>query len=108
MTRSSEYIADFGMDTISLAGPLVAKLRAIREAGFSQVMLAARDLVGHPAGWRAAVAEVRASGLRVTGFDVNGARDLLSNRVQRGDSLRLPAYGAFVLARRSATGSRPR
>lgn len=64
------YIRDFGMDTITLAGPLAAKLRAMREAGFSQVMLAARDLVGHPDGWRAAVAEVRASGLRVTGFQV--------------------------------------
>jgi sugar phosphate isomerase/epimerase len=70
MNRSSEYIADFGMDTISLAGPLAAKLRAIREAGFGQVMLAARDLVGHPDGWQAAVAEVKASGLRVTGFQV--------------------------------------
>jgi sugar phosphate isomerase/epimerase len=70
MNRSAEYIADFGMDTISLAGPLAAKLRAIREAGFGQVMLAARDLVGHPEGWQAAVAEVKASGLRVTGFQV--------------------------------------
>ena len=61
---------DFGMDTISLAGPLSAKLAAMREAGFTQVMLAARDLVGHPAGWHAAVEEVRASGLRVTGFQV--------------------------------------
>ena len=68
--RSSEYIADFGMDSISLAGPLQAKLRAIREAGFGQVMLAARDLVGHADGWQAAVEEVRASGLRVTGFQV--------------------------------------
>jgi sugar phosphate isomerase/epimerase len=68
--RSAEYIADFGMDTISLAGPLAAKLRAIREAGFSQVMLAARDLVGHSDGWRAAVDEVKSSGLRVTGFQV--------------------------------------
>jgi sugar phosphate isomerase/epimerase len=61
---------DFGMDTISLAGPLAAKLQAMRDAGFTQVMLAARDLVGHPAGWQAAVQEVRASGLRVTGFQV--------------------------------------
>ncbi|MDH5329720.1 MAG: sugar phosphate isomerase/epimerase, partial [Aquincola sp.] len=68
--RSAEYIADFGMDTISLAGPLAAKLRAIEDAGFSQVMLAARDLVGHPEGWRAAVAEVKSSSLRVTGFQV--------------------------------------
>lgn len=66
----NRHIADFGMDTITLAGPLAAKLRAIREAGFGQVMLAARDLVGHPEGWRAAVAEVHASGLRVTGFQV--------------------------------------
>jgi sugar phosphate isomerase/epimerase len=58
------------MDTITLAGPLSAKLQAIREAGFSQVMLSARDLVGHADGWRAAVAEVQASGLRVTGFQV--------------------------------------
>jgi sugar phosphate isomerase/epimerase len=64
------FIRDFGMDTITLAGPLSAKLRAIREAGFSQVMLAARDLVGHPEGWQAAVAEVKSSGLRVTGFQV--------------------------------------
>ena len=64
------FIRDFGLDTITLAGPLAAKLRAMREGGFSQVMLAARDLVGHPDGWRAAVAEVRASGLRVTGFQV--------------------------------------
>jgi sugar phosphate isomerase/epimerase len=68
--RSAEYIADFGMDTITLAGPLAAKLRAIKEAGFSQVMMAARDIVGHADGWQAAVAEVKASGLRVTGFQV--------------------------------------
>jgi sugar phosphate isomerase/epimerase len=58
------------MDTISLAGPLKAKLKAIKAAGFSQVMLQARDLVGHSDGWRAAVQEVKDSGLRVTGFQV--------------------------------------
>ena len=63
-------IDDFGMDTISLAGPLEAKLSAIRQAGFTQVMLSARDLVGHEHGWRAAVEAVKASGLRVTGFQV--------------------------------------
>jgi 2-keto-myo-inositol isomerase len=68
--RRTEYIADFGMDTITLAGPLAAKLRAIKEAGFGQVMMAARDIVGHADGWQAAVAEVKASGLRVTGFQV--------------------------------------
>jgi len=70
MTRHTGRIDDFGMDTISLAGPLPAKLRAIRDAGFSQVMLSARDLVGHAEGVEAAIAAVRASGLRVTGFQV--------------------------------------
>ncbi|MFO1193254.1 MAG: sugar phosphate isomerase/epimerase family protein [Rhodoferax sp.] len=70
MSQFEGNMDDFGMDTISLAGPLEAKLQAIREAGFSQVMLAARDLVGHPQGWRTAVAAVKASGLRVTGFQV--------------------------------------
>ena len=60
----------FGMDTITLAGPLEAKLRAVRGAGFSQVMLNATDIVGHPDGEQAAVDAVRASGLRVTGFQV--------------------------------------
>ena len=40
------------MDTITLAGPLEAKLEAMRDAGFGQVMLSARDLVGHPGGRR--------------------------------------------------------
>ncbi|HZQ72088.1 MAG TPA: sugar phosphate isomerase/epimerase [Burkholderiales bacterium] len=60
----------FGMDTITLAGPLEAKLRAIKAAGFTQVMLNATDIVGHPDGEDAAVAAVRKSGLRVTGFQV--------------------------------------
>lgn len=61
---------DFGMDTISFSGSLEAKLKAVAEAGFSQIMLAARDLVGHADGWEAAVAAVKSSGLRVTGFQV--------------------------------------
>ena len=65
-----QAIRAFGMDTITLAGPLEAKLEAMQEAGFSQVMLKANDLVGHPQGWRAAVQAVRASGLRGTGFQV--------------------------------------
>ena len=63
-------IRDFGMDTISLAGTLRSKLAAIRGAGFSQVMLSARDLAGHAEGIDAAIELVRASGLRVTGFQV--------------------------------------
>ena len=60
----------FGMDTITLAGPLEAKLAAIRAAGFTQVMLNANDLAGHPGGAPAAIGAVRTSGLRVTGFQV--------------------------------------
>jgi sugar phosphate isomerase/epimerase len=58
------------MDTITLVGPLEGKLRAIKAAGFTQVMLNATDIVSHPGGEEAAVAAVRASGLRVTGFQV--------------------------------------
>lgn len=60
----------FGMDTITLAGPLEAKLAAIHAAGFTQVMLNAHDLAGHPGGAPAAIEAVRRSGLRVTGFQV--------------------------------------
>jgi sugar phosphate isomerase/epimerase len=65
-----QAIAGFGMDTISLAGPLEAKLEAMQAAGFGQVMLKANDLVGHPQGWKAAARIVRDSGLRGTGFQV--------------------------------------
>ncbi len=65
-----QAVSGFGMDTITLAGPLEAKLEAMAAAGFSQVMLKANDLVGHPQGWQAAVRAVRASGLRGTGFQV--------------------------------------
>ena len=71
----------FGMDTITLAGPLEAKLRAVRAAGFTQIMLNATDIVGHPDGEEAAVAAVRASGLRVTGFQVLRDFEGLSGRL---------------------------
>jgi sugar phosphate isomerase/epimerase len=60
----------YGMDTITMAGPLEAKLEAMKSAGFSQVMLMARDLVGHPGGVKAAVKAIQSSGLRPTGFQV--------------------------------------
>jgi sugar phosphate isomerase/epimerase len=63
-------ITDFGMDTITLSGSLPAKLRAMRDAGFGQVMLKASDLAGHPEGVDDAVRVVKASGLKVTGFQV--------------------------------------
>jgi len=68
--RTAQAIGSFGMDTITLAGPLEAKLAAMKDAGFSQVMLKANDIVGHPGGVKAAVQAVRDSGLRGTGFQV--------------------------------------
>jgi len=65
-----ERIAEFGMDTITLAGSLDAKLGAIHGAGFRQVMLSARDVAGHPGGVEGAAAALKASGLRPTGFQV--------------------------------------
>ena len=64
MSQFEGKFDDFGMDTISLAGTLEAKLKAVREAGFAQIMLSARDLVGHPDGLDAAIAAVKTSGLR--------------------------------------------
>jgi 2-keto-myo-inositol isomerase len=63
-------LSNFGMDTITLAGPLEAKLQASTAAGFSQIMLWAKDLASHPGGLEAAVRLVRASGVRVTGLQV--------------------------------------
>jgi sugar phosphate isomerase/epimerase len=67
---ANNIISGFGMDTISLAGPIEAKLEAMQRAGFGQVMLKANDLVGHPQGLDAAVKAVKTSGLRGTGFQV--------------------------------------
>ncbi len=67
---SDQAIAGFGMDTITLAGTLEAKLAAMKDAGFSQVMLKANDINGHPRGIGAAVQAVKDSGLRGTGFQV--------------------------------------
>ncbi|GAC1414180.1 MAG: hypothetical protein NVSMB6_16320 [Burkholderiaceae bacterium] len=63
-------LANFGMDSITLAGPLESKLAASRAAGFTQIMLWARDLAGHPGGFDEAVRVVRASGVRITGIQV--------------------------------------
>ena len=61
--------SDIGMDTASLAGSLESKLAAVRGAGFSQVMVSAADVVGHPKGVAAGVAAIRDSGLVVTGLE---------------------------------------
>ena len=70
MSNFAGSIGDIGMDTASLSGTLPMKLRAVKNAGFSQIMLAARDLTEHAEGVAAAIEAVRASGLRVTGFQM--------------------------------------
>jgi sugar phosphate isomerase/epimerase len=60
---------DFGIDSASLAGSLENRLAAARKAGFSQVMISATDIVGHPSSTAAAVQAIRDSGLRVTGLE---------------------------------------
>jgi len=70
MSHYSGNIDDFGMDTVSLTGSLEARLKAVQAAGFTQIMLTAKDLVDQPGGLDAAVALVRGSGLRITGFQV--------------------------------------
>jgi len=57
------------MNTVALAGPLEARLQAVRAAGFTQVTLSAAEIAGHPGGEEAAIEAVRASGLRVCAFE---------------------------------------
>ena len=63
-------LANFSMDTITLAGSLESKLDANVAAGFTQITLWAKDLVGHPDGYEAALGEVRLSGVRVNAIQV--------------------------------------
>ncbi len=63
-------MSGFAAATSALAGPLPARLVALREAGFEQAVLTASDLAAHPAGWDEAVQCVRASGLRIVGLEV--------------------------------------
>lgn len=60
----------FAIDTVTLAGPLEDKLAATRDAGFGGIEIWAKDLVSHPGGVPGAVAAIRASGLRVTSFQL--------------------------------------
>lgn len=62
--------ARFGMDTITLAGDFDLKLEAMANSGFTQVMVSARDVAGYRGGVRAAAHAIKASGLRLTGFQV--------------------------------------
>ena len=74
---------NFSMDSITLAGSLEAKLDAVIAAGFSQITLWAKDLVGHPDGYEAALNEVRLSGLRVNAIQVMRDYEGLSGALHR-------------------------
>jgi glycosidase len=49
----------------------------------------------------------RPANVKLTGFATDGSRDLLTNRVQKGDTIALPAYGAVVLRTSSRTTTPP-
>ena len=76
-------LGNFSMDSITLAGSLEAKLDAVIAAGFSQITLWAKDLVGHPDGYEAALNEVRLSGLRVNAIQVMRDYEGLSGALHR-------------------------
>jgi glycosidase len=62
---------------------------------------APEDVIAYLRGRALVLVNARDHAVRVVvaDFRVSGARDLLSNRVVRGDTLALPAYGALVLER---------
>ena len=60
----------FGVNTATFDGSLEEKLRASREAGFGAIEIWAKDLVGHPGGVAAAAHTIRASGLRISAFEL--------------------------------------
>lgn len=59
------------------------------------------DVIAYARGSALVLVNVRSHEARiaVTGYDVAGARDLLSDRVQVGDTIALPGYGAMVLTK---------
>jgi hypothetical protein len=59
------------------------------------------DVVAYARGGALVLVNARSHAVRVavTGYDVDGARDLLSDRRQQGDTVALAGYGAMVLER---------
>jgi hypothetical protein len=60
---------------------------------------APRDVIAYRRGDLVVLVNPRPKPVRfsVTGFQVKGSRDLLSNKVQSGDTISLPAHGTVVL-----------
>jgi glycosidase len=80
---------------------------AFTTGDFREVQTSApADVIAYRRGDAVVVVNARPRGVRVavSGFAVDGARDLLSSRVQHGDTLALPAYGAVVLERGARVG----
>jgi glycosidase len=63
---------------------------------------APKDVIAYRRGDLIVLVNARPHGLKVALRDagVDGSRDLLANKLQRGDTLALPAFGAMVLKRR--------
>jgi len=73
-----------------------AALRAVETTAATDVIAYGRDGVVVLVN-----ARPRAVSFTVSGFDVGGARDLLTYRTQQGANVTLPAYGALVLERQA-------
>ena len=69
---------------------------------------ASADVIAYFRGDALVLVNTRSRAMRVgvSGFETDGARDLLSRRIQRGDKVTMPPYGVLVLVRRG-TGGRP-
>ncbi|HET8624932.1 MAG TPA: hypothetical protein VFM14_15315, partial [Gemmatimonadales bacterium] len=67
---------------------------------FAEVKTSApKDVIAYRRGELVVLVNARPRAMKVTVKDraVDGAKDLLSERTQRGDVISLPAYGAMVL-----------
>ncbi len=58
----------FSFNTVTMGGELPHKLACMQAAGFSNVELWARDLIGYPLGLEAAAQVVKNSGLKISDF----------------------------------------
>jgi hypothetical protein len=112
--ESPQQLGLFVRDTIAWDQPGAAEARAF----YARVLHLARtdsaflagdfravatsapdDVIAYARGDAVVLVNARAREARVTvtGVAVDGRRDLLSDRTQRGDTVMLPAYGAVVL-----------
>jgi len=114
--ESPQQLHFFGRDSIVWGQPHAAEARSFyrrvlelsrRERAFLADSLQvigisdSSDVIGYRRGNAVVLVNARDHEVRftVTGFAVVGARDLLTHRTMRGDTLALPAYGALVLER---------